>query len=194
MVNLENIRTIQYYFMIVAKAQPKQSFRIGKNNFKPKDVENFQANVKMQVLNQLGPNYLKIGGPVLAHIRYNYPFLKKHIAIVNKLLKNKTISHDQLPYIKIAKTTRPDVTDNLNKGIFDAINGLVLEDDAIVYRFSSEKYFTNTQTAYTQIFIRGIDSDLVTLSNEIVLQDKIPEPDWIDKGIGYLNGYFDYMY
>lgn len=39
------------------------------------------------------------------------------------------------------KTTRPDVNDNLNKGVFDALTDLVWLDDSLVAKIEAEKVF-----------------------------------------------------
>jgi len=41
----------------------------------------------------------------------------------------------------IYKTTKPDLVDNLMKGLFDAMKGVVFIDDALVCKTETEKIY-----------------------------------------------------
>ena len=70
-----------------------------------------------------------IDGPLEAHIRFEFPWLKAH--------KDRDRA--------IPKCTAPDI-DNLQKQIFDALQGVWYRNDARVWRVVAEKLYTGTQT------------------------------------------------
>jgi len=43
---------------------------------------------------------------------------------------------------KLYKITTPDLTDNLNKPVFDALKGLFFQDDNAISKFSAEKIYS----------------------------------------------------
>ena len=53
------------------------------------------------------------------------------------------------------KTTRPDVNDNLNKGVFDALTDLVWRDDSLVVKIQAEKLFCKWEGIYIEIYQLG---------------------------------------
>jgi len=96
-----------------------QSFRIGRNGikYKPKKVKDYQESLISLVVEQLPKDFCIItaGSEIkVNYIEYIYAYPKSFSK------KNR---------VKTFKTTKPDLQDNLNKAFFDALEGLVYEQD-----------------------------------------------------------------
>ena len=120
----------------------KQSARIGKDRegnaraFKSSKVKRAEENIRAQVISQLPKNHIPWAGPIKVNsIQYIFPLLKKH-----------TTSKKTMKYIEdgniLVKTTKPDLPDNLNKPLFDAMEGIVFLNDSQVYEVNkmSKRY------------------------------------------------------
>jgi Holliday junction resolvase RusA-like endonuclease len=122
--------------------KPKQSarFRISKNgagkqfisSYQNKDVKDAAANIAFIVLHQLPKGFIPYDCPVAARIEYVFPipssFSKKQKEAV---LRGKIIYKD----------TKPDLTDNLNKGLIDALAGIVYINDSRIASTTAVKYY-----------------------------------------------------
>jgi Holliday junction resolvase RusA-like endonuclease len=110
-----------------------QSFRIGRNGikYKPKKVTDYQKYVKDLITKQLSNdfNIIPAGTPIVVnYIEYIYAYPKS-------LAKKRRI-------LKLPKTTKPDLQDNLNKAFFDALEGLIyVQDQNIVQINNMAKYY-----------------------------------------------------
>ena len=96
-----------------------QSFRIGRNGikYKPKKVKDYQEFLIGLVVEQLPKDFCIItaGSEIkVNYIEYIYAYPK---------------SFSKKKRVKTFKTTKPDLQDNLNKAFFDALEGLVYEQD-----------------------------------------------------------------
>jgi Holliday junction resolvase RusA-like endonuclease len=96
-----------------------QSFRIGRNGikYKPKKVKDYQESLIGLVVEQLPKDFCIItaGSEIkVNYIEYIYAYPK---------------SFSKKKRVKTFKTTKPDLQDNLNKAFFDALEGLVYEQD-----------------------------------------------------------------
>lgn len=166
-----------YKFIIDLNPVPKQSFRIGKNKFTAKRVVDYEKNIRAIIKSQLPASYQLLLGPIMMQITYYYPATKKQISIVNKYVKQGWLS-DSTEYI-FSKVTRPDVTDNLNKGILDAMNNLVFKDDSQIFSFTAKKVQTETDKPYIVVLLRGLTEDCLSIANDkAVYTDDYPG--WYD--------------
>lgn len=110
-----------------------QSFRIGRNGikYKPKKVTDYQKYVKALIEAQLPKdfNIIPAGCPIkVNYIEYVYAYPKS-------LAKKRRV-------LRLPKTTKPDLQDNLNKAFFDALEGLIyVQDQNIVEIKNMVKYF-----------------------------------------------------
>ena len=104
----------------------KQSARFAKRGnfmmkYQPKEVTNWAAQAKLQIINQLPKEHKPLTGEIsICSLRFIFPPLKSW---------NKKTKETFKTGFKVYKATRPDV-DNLMKSIFDVCNGLVWVDDA----------------------------------------------------------------
>ena len=124
---------------IIGEPKPKQSARFYHTgnfikSYQKQSVKNEESNVKMQVLNQLPADFLMTTRPIRV-TRLHYVF-----APIKSLKKRDmaAIESGELIY----KATKPDLTDNLNKGVFDALQGIVYANDSqIISMDDVKKYY-----------------------------------------------------
>jgi len=114
-------------FEILGIPFAKQSFRFTKAGlrYQPAEIRAKQDNVRVQIINQLPKGFKPFTKKVeVLAITFVFPpivKLNKHeMDLINK----------QKAYID--KTTKPDLTDNLMKGIFDAMEGIVYVNDGLI--------------------------------------------------------------
>lgn len=120
-----------------------QSFRIGRNGikYKPKKVQDYQKYVRKLVQDQLPADFemISAGIPITVnylHYCFTYP---KSMAKKNR-------------YKGYPKVTKPDLHDNLNKALFDALEGLIFEQDQnIVAIKDMAKYYDERDCIKLQI-------------------------------------------
>jgi len=110
-----------------------QSVRIGRGGikYKPKKVLDYQKYVRTLIENQLPKdfNIIPAGCPIkVNYVEYIYAYPKT-------MAKKRRI-------LKTPKTTKPDLQDNLNKAFFDALEGLIYEQDQNIVEINNmAKYY-----------------------------------------------------
>lgn len=127
---------------ILGIPKPKQSarFRIIKNkagnqfisSYQNKSVKDSEANIGYTAIQQLPKGFIPFDCPVSAYIEYIFPMP----AGFNKI-KIEAIRSGK----KIYKETKPDLSDNLNKGLIDALAGIVYVNDSRIVSLAAEKYY-----------------------------------------------------
>jgi Holliday junction resolvase RusA-like endonuclease len=137
--------------------QPKQSIRAriintkaGKSfihTYQKKEVVENERSIKMIIMEQLPNGFMPIqGGIRVKKLHYIFPPVSS--------LKKAEINHINAGGF-IPKTTKPDLTDNLNKGLFDAMQGIVFINDSQICSMN------NLEKSYGQT--PGIKLELETL-------------------------------
>lgn len=121
-------------FTILGKPRPKQSVQFTKTGiaYQPTEVKLLQQNIRAQVVNQIPKNFVPWKGPLFVSCVYVFPFTTS----LTKKLK-KQVKKGKILY----KDSRPDLTDNLNKPLFDAMNEIVFMDDSQICKFEAVKYY-----------------------------------------------------
>jgi len=110
-----------------------QSVRFGRRGikYKPKKVLDYQKYVRTLIENQLPEdfNIIPAGCPIkVNYIEYVYAYPKS-------MAKKRRI-------LKAPKVTKPDLQDNLNKAFFDALEGLIYEQDQNIVEINNmAKYY-----------------------------------------------------
>ena len=123
------ILTLEYNIRPLAH----QSFRIGRNGikYKPKKVKDYQNIIQILTVEQLSKdfNIIPSGSTIFVnYIEYVYAYPKS-------FSKKKKME-------MVYKTTKPDLQDNLNKAFFDALEGLIYEQDQNIVEIKNMvKYF-----------------------------------------------------
>ena len=115
---------------IIIKGIPlaKQSARFAKrgkfmHKYQPKKITDWNAQARLQMINQLPSDWSIIDGPVrIEYVHFIFPIPK---SISNK--KKDLIIEGNEP--ECYKTTRPDI-DNCMKALWDACNGILFTDDS----------------------------------------------------------------
>lgn len=129
------------YLKILGTPQSKQSarFRIaGKGNkqfvqsYQKKSVKDNQKDIAIQVKSQLPVDFTIYDEPIGVEVLFVFPPLKSWSKKkLQELQSNATIYKD----------VKPDLTDNLMKGLFDAMNKIVFTDDSKICEVKSKKIF-----------------------------------------------------
>ena len=115
------------------RPMPHQSVKFGRNGikYKPKKVLDYQKYIRTLASEQLPEefNIIPAGSSIVVnYIEYVYAYPKS-------LAKKR-----RLP--RVPKTTMPDLHDNLNKAFFDALEGLIYEQDQNIVEIKNMvKYF-----------------------------------------------------
>lgn len=101
------------------------------HHYQTRTVKVKERKTKLIAKSQLDPDFtmwkcnLKVNS-----LTYIFPILKSF----TKAKKNR-IANGKVVY----KGKRPDLTDNLNKGLFDALNGVIYKDDAQIVLMNDVK-------------------------------------------------------
>lgn len=122
--------------------QPKQSVRsriinAGEKSFvahyQTKAVKDTERNIRAIVISQLPKGFIPFSkGINITKLHYSFPPLK---SFSKKILARINSGEE------IIKTTKPDLTDNLNKGVFDALQGLIYLNDSQICGLNNCKKF-----------------------------------------------------
>ncbi len=127
-------------FIILGIPRPKQSFRfavIGKRvlKYQKKEVKQEAGNIRQQIINQLPRNHVPFSrGVKITRCWFIFPPLKSWP-------KKKLEAAELLGGFVIFKTTAPDLTDNLMKGLMDAMQGVVFINDSQICSMDNIKKF-----------------------------------------------------
>ena len=131
---------------ILGTPKPKQSFKFNSvtgAKFLPQEVMAMEQNYRTQVVTKLPKGFIPFTGGVRIEVLFVFPIPKSMSKKTVRLIEEGG---------KVYKITKPDLTDNLNKGLMDSIKSIVLLDDSQVCSFSAEKiYGTVPRTELTAI-------------------------------------------
>ena len=126
-------------FEIIGIPLPKQSARFRKvgnfmQSYQTADVKRNEDNIRLQIIRQLPKGFEPFtGGIIITRLHYIFPMLKGL-----KKSELKKIESGGVVY----KTTKPDLIDNLAKGLFDAMEGIVFVNDSqICAMYNVKKYY-----------------------------------------------------
>ena len=126
---------------------PKQSFRYANGHgYTSAPVKAYCETVTAQILNQLPEDFQMFVNPIEVSIRHIYTYANDAKKLIKKRSANAGGDNPLL-----VKATRPDVTDNLNKGLIDAMQGLIFLDDALIWNFHAVKMFGEAPMSIVEI-------------------------------------------
>jgi Holliday junction resolvase RusA-like endonuclease len=111
----------------------KQSFRFTKTGIKyqPKAIKEKQKSVRQQIIEQLPVNFHPFTCPIIVtELIFVFPPLKS-------FSKRKLKALEKGEYIY--KITKPDLHDNLSKSLFDAMEGIVYQNDSQICELRNVK-------------------------------------------------------
>lgn len=126
---------------IDVEPKPVQSVRYAARagyvqTFQPKKQKEWKARVKTSVQQQLPIGFKKFGINDYIAVSVLYVFEP-----VSNLKKSEKALIESGGFI--LKNKKPDVNDNLNKGLFDALTGVLWEDDSRVVHVEATKVYGN---------------------------------------------------
>ena len=131
----------KHTFKILGIPLAKQSFRVGVQNghavkYQDKKVTSYEGDLKWQIKKQLPKNFILIEEPIIVEeLCFIFPPLKTFTKKTKEKVNNGGI---------VFKSTKPDLTDNLSKALFDAMQGLVyLNDSQVVMMKNVRKIYGN---------------------------------------------------
>lgn len=125
-------------FVIDAAPKPIQSVRFSARSgyvqtFQPKANKDWKRMIKLTVAAQLPPGWTPFEDiPLWVRTVYVFPELKSFTKKEKQLIAEGCV---------LFKYTKPDVNDNLNKGLYDALTGVVWDDDSRVAFAESYKLY-----------------------------------------------------
>lgn len=133
----------EYVFRLERVPMPKQSFRgrvergaTAKEDkvvgYTDAEVKKYCTSLVLEMRSQLKPPIRKLVGPLKLDITFVFPYLKSHTKAERDFVSAGGM---------LWKHTKPDVTDNLNKPVADALQGLVMENDSQIADFSARKIY-----------------------------------------------------
>lgn len=103
---------------ILGKPKQKQGFMFTRTGigYKNKDVVQAEQNIRSQIINQLPEGFTPYECPMrVESILYVFPILSTFPRWLKKMINEGT---------EVYKTTKPDMTDNLQKGLLTQWKGL----------------------------------------------------------------------
>lgn len=136
-------------FDILGEPFSKQSFRFARrgnyiHKYQPKSIVVKEDGVSWQILNQLPRGFVPTTEAVELDIVYIFPPLKSWSK--KKLAELESGK-------KMYKTTKPDLQDNLCKGLCDAMEGIVFINDSQICSLRSEKVYGLTPKTILEVHI-----------------------------------------
>lgn len=121
--------------------------------YQKKEITDYENKVKVLAQEQIGITFTPITGAIELEVSIIYGIPKG---------MTKTDSQFIAQGGKIYKTTLPDLTDNLLKGICDALQEIVYHNDGQICKVTSEKIYGFTEQAI--ITLRSIDGKAINKS------------------------------
>lgn len=105
---------------------PVQSIRGGRYGFyQPKKVTDYKELIRNMAYTQLPDDWTPFTTAVkVIYLQYSFPIPQS----MPKMLKEAILLDKNIVY----RAKRPDLEDNLFKGLADALSGLIWEDDSII--------------------------------------------------------------
>lgn len=147
-------------FVIPGSPKPKQSarFRITKgrggqqfiHSYQTKEVQDEERSIRLIIKEQLPKDFeILRDGVKINKLHYVFPPLSSH---------SKKILAQIEAGVLVYKTTKPDLDSNLNKGLFDAMEGIVFLNDSQVCEINNLKKYYGFEPR-TEIEISLLNND-----------------------------------
>lgn len=142
------------HLTILGVPQPKQSARFRSikagdktfiQSYQTKEVKDEERNIKYDIKSQLPEGFVPYGKGVALGVRVSFIFPPTSEFTKGKL---KLLEEGNTFF----KPKKPDLTDNLMKGLFDAMSGVVFIDDAQICKVESEKKFGMTPRTEIEVY------------------------------------------
>lgn len=122
--------------IILGEPKPKQSFRVavigGKvHKYQKADVKKAENNIQLSIIQQLPLDFEPTEKPIrITKLHYVFTPLSSFSKKTKEAISNG---------MQVFKHTKPDLTDNLSKGLFDAMQGIVFRNDSQICSMDNVK-------------------------------------------------------
>ncbi len=129
-------------------------------------IKETERSIQLVAKEQLPPGFTPTDKPIIVtRLIYSFPPIKS----LNKAQK-QAIEEGKF----VLKYTKPDLTDNLSKGLFDALQGIVyMNDSQICGMFTVWKVYSNKPGIYLRLWILSKISSLTISSEKEIQNDSI---------------------
>jgi Holliday junction resolvase RusA-like endonuclease len=137
---------------ILGTPQPKQGDRQRIANgsrgqfiqhYKTSKVRNMENDIKVQALAQLPKDFAPFDEPIGIRAKFVFPPLKSFPKYKLERIEGG---------IRIYKDTKPDLTDNLMKGLCDALEGIVYVNDSRICSVETEKVYGRVPRTEVEVY------------------------------------------
>jgi Holliday junction resolvase RusA-like endonuclease len=147
---------MKYYIEIPGKPLSKQSTKFtcrgGKpRTYTPKKVKQILEKIQLSAISQLPNNLNPLDGYLKIKVIYHFKQPKSRPANERRFIEKG--GH-------ILRKVKPDITDNLNKGLIDALEGIVIKTDSRIAIIEAIKL--ESQYNLTRIMIEKIEEKYYT--------------------------------
>ena len=125
---------IDFVFPVEPTAvQSARFFRCGGGirSYQPEKVTNFKRGIRISALNGLPPDFRPFDVPLKLEVDFVFAPLRS--------MRKRDLAKIAAGEI-VWKPSRPDI-DNLSKAMFDALNGVLWKDDALIIDYHARKIF-----------------------------------------------------
>jgi len=138
--------------------QAVQSVKIGRvgrfaRAYQPAKVTNWKTFVKLCASEAVKgiPDWVPLDEALAVRFVYIFPLLKSMPKRLKKIIEAGGT---------VLKTSKPDLTDNLNKGVCDGLSGVIWSDDAriAIHAGGIKKYGLTPKTIVTVYTIEDVDA------------------------------------
>lgn len=152
-------------FVFLTEPKPIQSVRFCRfgervRTYQPKSNIEWKNFIRLSASKQIPENWEPLEGAIGIKVDFVFSPLRS--------FSKKTTAAIFAGY-KVFKETKPDLCDNLLKGLCDALSGICWRDDSQICKVESEKYFGNSPM-------------IIIKAKEIGLEKKEDSPDlFVDK-------------
>lgn len=103
------------------------------HKYQPRKVVEHERNLSFDIKSQIPAGFIPFEGPVR---------INKLFYIFAPIKSLKKFQHEAINGGKIVyKQSRPDLSDNLNKSVFDCMTGIVYKDDSQIVSMNNVKKF-----------------------------------------------------
>lgn len=122
-------------FKILGVPKPKQSMKFTRQgiSYQPKEVKEQERNLKYDIRSQLPEGHIPYDGPLQLSVTFVFP---PPAGWSKKKMTDLTLG------AIFYKDTKPDLQDNLMKGVCDAMEGIVYTNDSRICKLTgSEKIY-----------------------------------------------------
>lgn len=108
--------------------------RIGEHvkTYQPKSNTDWKSYIRLSASEQLPEKWQSLDGPLELNVRFIFPPLR---SFPKKTLQAIAAGN------RVYKSTKPDLCDNLLKGLCDALTGICWRDDSQICKVNSCKFF-----------------------------------------------------